>query len=259
MSNSNAEAVARIAALRASHDHLRDVAGGLTSEQLRSPGYPSEWTIAQTLSHLGSGAEINGLIFDAGVAGEAPPVQENFQAIWAVWDGKAPEDQGPDALAADDVLVKKFEALDDDQLSTLEFSNWSGPVDTATLAAFRLSEHAVHAWDVEVMLDPSATILPQAVGAVLEVARGLVGFAGKPGPAGRIHVTLTDPAREYALNLGEKVSLEPWDGGDATGELGLPAEAFLRLLYGRLDPAHSPSVTARDIDPDALRAVFPGF
>src|ERR1700754_3970059 len=113
MSNSNAEAVSRIEALRASHDHFRDVAGSLTSAQLRSPGYPSEWSIAQTLSHLGSGAEINGLIFDAGVAGEAPPTQENFQAIWSVWDNKAPEEQGPDSIAADAVLVQKFESLTD--------------------------------------------------------------------------------------------------------------------------------------------------
>lgn len=38
-----------------------------------------------------------------------------------------------------------------------------------------------------------------------------------------------------------------------TRERGYP------LIYGRLDPAHSPSVTATNVDPDALRAVFPGF
>jgi hypothetical protein len=49
---------------------------------------------------------------------------------------------------------------------------------------------------------------------------------------------------------------------DAEGlnEVSMPAEALLRLAYGRLDPAHTPSdvVTSPD-DLDRLRAVFPGF
>ena len=259
MSTSDAEALTRIAALRASHDRLAAVAAPLTADQVRSPGYPSEWTIAQVLSHLGSGAEINGLIFAAGVNGTPPPEQSDFQAIWAVWDAKNPDEQAIDALVADERFVAKIEALTAEQRASATFENWSGPTDIAGFVSSRLSEHAVHVWDVEVMLDPSATVLPQAVGIVLDVAQVLVGFAGKPGPAGRIHVTVTDPDREYALVLGEKVALESWDGGESTGELSLSAEAFLRLIYGRLDPAHSPSVTATNVDLDALRAVFPGF
>jgi uncharacterized protein (TIGR03083 family) len=256
---SKTDALVPIAALRASHDRLRAVAARLSPEQLRGPSYASEWTIAQVLSHLGSGAEINGLVFDAGMSGQEPPTQDALQAIWAVWDAKGPDEQAADALTADATLVEKLEALDADQRATVSFALWSGPSDAAGLAASRLSEHAVHVWDVEVMLDKAATVLPQAVEIVLGVATHLIGFAGKPGPAGRIHVTTTDPHLEYALVLGDKVALEPWDGGESTGELGLPAEAFLRLIYGRLDPAHTPSVTATNVDLDALRVVFPGF
>lgn len=259
MSTSEADALTRIAALRASHDRLRAVAAPLTPEQVRGPGYPSEWSIAQVLSHLGSGAEINGLIFDAGVNGTPAPQPADFQAVWAVWDAKNPDDQAADALVSDARLVEKVEALSAEQRASVTFDVWSGPTDVGGFASTRLSEHAVHTWDVEVMGDPAATVLPQAVPILLEIVQGLVGFAGKPGPAGRIHVTLTDPDREYALVLGEKVALEAWDGGESTGSLGLPAEAFLRLVYGRLDPAHSPSVTAENVDLDALRAVFPGF
>jgi hypothetical protein len=40
--------------------------------------------------------------------------------------------------------------------------------------------------------------------------------------------------------------------------LVLPAEAFARLIYGRLDPEHTPPVTG-DIDTvDDLRRAFPG-
>ena len=251
--------LAGIAALRASHDRLHAVVASLSPEQLRGRGYPAEWSIAQVLSHLGSGAEINGLVFDAGLAGSEPPAQEAFQAIWAVWDAKSPDEQAADALKSDAVLVEKLEALDADQRAAASFSVWGGPTGVAGFAASRLSEHAVHVWDVEVAVDPTATILPAAVGIVLGVAGQLIEYTGKAGPAGRIHVTVTDPDREYALVLGEKVALQPWDGGESTGELSLPAEAFLRLAYGRLDPAHTPQVTAKGVDLDALRAVFPGF
>jgi hypothetical protein len=40
----------------------------------------------------------------------------------------------------------------------------------------------------------------------------------------------------------------------------MPAEALLRLSYGRLDAAHTPAdVEADPADLDRLRAVFPGF
>jgi hypothetical protein len=51
-----------------------------------------------------------------------------------------------------------------------------------------------------------------------------------------------------------------WDGGESTGSLQIPAEAFLRLIYGRLDPANTPDgIKAEDVSLDDLRSVFPGF
>ena len=51
-----------ISALRHSHDRLRASVEPLGPDQLTQRSYPSEWTIAQVLSHLGSQAEIFGLI-----------------------------------------------------------------------------------------------------------------------------------------------------------------------------------------------------
>jgi uncharacterized protein (TIGR03083 family) len=252
-------ALTRIAALRSAHDRLQAVVEPLTPEQIRGRGYPSEWTIAQVLSHIGSGAEINALILDAGLSGSEPPVQADFVAIWDRWNAKGPDEQAADALKYNRVLVEKIEALDADQRATATFTIWSGPVSLSDFAGSRLSEAAVHLWDVEVVVDPTATVTPEAVGIIADGVSRLIGFAAKPGPAGRIHVTTTDPDREFALTLGEKVALEPWDGGESTGTLAIPAEAFMRLAYGRLDPDHTPPVTATGIDLDTLRAVFPGF
>ena len=38
----------------------------------------------------------------------------------------------------------------------------------------------------------------------------------------------------------------------------MPAEAFIRLVYGRLDPAHTPAVDGDAALLDQLRATFPG-
>jgi hypothetical protein len=44
----------------------------------------------------------------------------------------------------------------------------------------RLSEHAIHTWDVEVALDPAATIAPVPVELLIDSFDRTIGFAGKP-------------------------------------------------------------------------------
>jgi uncharacterized protein (TIGR03083 family) len=252
-------ALARVQALRGAHDRLQAVTESLSPEQLRDRAYPTEWTIAQVLSHIGSGAEISTLTFDAALAGKEPPVQADLMAIWDRWNAKGPDEQAADALKYNAVLVEKLESLDADQRATTTFASWIGPTNLIGFAGLRLSEAAAHLWDIEVAVDPSATIRADAVSIIVADIHRLIGFASKPGPVGRIHVTTTDPDHEYALILGQKVELARWDGGESTGTLTLPSEAFLRLAYGRLDPEHTPEVTASGIDLDTLRAVFPGF
>jgi len=41
--------------------------------------------------------------------------------------------------------------------------------------------------------------------------------------------------------------------------LQLPAEAMVRLVYGRLDTQHTPVAVAGDGRLDQLRTAFPGF
>jgi hypothetical protein len=54
------------------------------------------------------------------------------------------------------------------------------------------------------------------------------------------------------------VSLEASDGGPADATLLLPAEAFIRLVYGRLDEMHAGGIRAAGVSLDVLRPVFPG-
>jgi hypothetical protein len=52
-------------------------------------------------------------------------------------------------------------------------------------------------------------------------------------------VVTSDPARRFMLDLGAQARLDPAGDGQAPGSLRLPAEALIRLVTGRLDPAHT--------------------
>ena len=66
----------RMAALWASHHRLDAATRSLTAGQVTAPSYCTEWTIAQVLSHLGSGSQLFELRLEAGLAGTEPPGQE---------------------------------------------------------------------------------------------------------------------------------------------------------------------------------------
>jgi uncharacterized protein (TIGR03083 family) len=152
-----------ISALRHSHDRLRASVQSLGPDQLTQRSYPSEWTIAQVLSHLGSQAEIFGLILEAGLAGQEPPAREEFPPIWDKWNAKDPQAQAADALRADQATLERLESMDADERERLHLKLFGMDIDTAGFARLRLSEHAVHTWDVLVALDPAATLAPDAV------------------------------------------------------------------------------------------------
>ena len=80
-----------------------------------------------------------------------------------------------------------------------------------------------------------------------------------PGEPRVVTVRTTDPPRRFIVELtAEGATLAPSD--DSTGEvdLTLPAEAFVRLLYGRLDPAHTPPIPGDPALLDRLRTTYPG-
>src|ERR1700733_10611163 len=101
-----------IGTLRHSHDRLQALVEPLGQDQLEQRSYASEWSIAQVLSHLGSGAEIFGLFLAAGLTGQDPPGREAFGPIWEVWNAKSPQAQAADALRADAVTLARFESMD---------------------------------------------------------------------------------------------------------------------------------------------------
>jgi len=253
-----------ISALRHSHDRLRASVELLGPDQLTQRSYPSEWTIAQVLSHLGSQAEIFGLMLEAGLAGQEPPGREEFPPVWDRWNAKDSQAQASDALRADQATLERLESMDAGERERLHLKLFGMDIDAAGFARMRVSEHAVHTWDVVVALDPAATLAPDAVALLIDTLPQVAGRSAKPdGQQRKVRVSTTDPAREFILETGDEVTLSSSDG-DATPELGLselrlPAEALIRLIYGRLDEAHTPPAETAGVELDELRQIFRGF
>jgi uncharacterized protein (TIGR03083 family) len=249
-----------IDALRHSHDRLQALVEPLDLGQLQERSYCTEWSIAQVLSHIGSGDEIFGLWLDGALSGQDPPGGDAFGPIWSTWNAKEPQAQAADGLRADEALVERLEFLDADQRARLRLQLFGMDLDAAGLVRMRVSEHAVHTWDVAVALDPSATVPPDAVGLLIDTVGQLAAWAGKPdGKQRRLRIQTSDPERHFVLETGTAVTLTAADGGDEPPDLRLPAEAFIRLVYGRLDPAHTPPVETGSADLDELRRLFPGL
>jgi uncharacterized protein (TIGR03083 family) len=252
-----------LSALRASQERLARQVASLSDADLTRRSYASQWSIAQVLSHLGSQAEITGLMLDAGLGAFEPPEREVIGAIWDRWNAKTPREQADDMLAADATVLAKLESLDAEQRAGLQLNVFGMDLDFAAFAGMRLNEHALHSWDVAVALDPDATIPAESVEHVVDRLGMIASRSGRPaaGPV-RVAVTTTAPDRRFALSLGDPVSLA--EAAEAAGAeptdatLELPAEALIRLVYGRLDPAHTPEVAARGIELDELRRAFPG-
>ena len=253
-----------ISALRHSHDRLRASVEPLGLDQLNQRSYPSEWTIAQVLSHLGSQAEIFGMILDAGLAGQEPPGREAFPPVWDKWNAKDPQAQASDALVADQATLERLESMDADEQERLHLQLFGMDIDATGFARLRLSEHAVHAWDVLVALDPSATLASDATALLIDTVDQVAARSGQPdGRPRTVRVSTTDPERRFILETGDAVTLTPSDdeGPPESGrsELRLPAEAFIRLIYGRMDEAHTPPAETAGIELDELRQIFRGF
>jgi uncharacterized protein (TIGR03083 family) len=238
---------------------LRELVRGLDVHELENPSYDTDWTIADVLSHLGSGAVLMGRRLEAALAG-APLPDDVAQPVWDEWNAKSPQAKADDALAEDERLGKAFEAVDEAARQRIEFPFGPMSVSFETAAGLRLNEHALHTWDVEVMTDRRAG-LPADAAAVIIDNLGLIGrFAAKPtGEEREVRVRTCDPVRHFTVRLTVGSALLLDGDGGVDPDLELPAESFCRLVYGRLDPDHSPAVSANGEVLDLLRRVFPGI
>lgn len=248
----------RLHVLAESVGHLSDVASTIDPSDYGAPAYPSEWTIADTFSHLGSGAVIGQRRFEDSLAQRESDPTFNT-SVWDEWNAKDPAAQVADCLTSDAALLSSLESSTEEQRSAFHFMMGPFAFDFDGLVGLRLSEHVLHTWDIEVARIPDAALPNEAANAILNGSQFIVGRTAKPtGEARSVSVRTVDPPRDFTLILDTDTVelLESSFGGSA--DLELPAESFVRLIYGRLDEEHTPA-TVNGAVVDDLRSVFPGF
>jgi uncharacterized protein (TIGR03083 family) len=254
---SEASADAHLAALRLSADRLRTIASGLTDEQLRERAYPADWTVAQVLSHLGSAAVIMQRRLDDALAGVTTP-DDFAPGVWDVWNAKTPAQQRDDSLAADENLLARITAMTGDERERLALPMGPLTLGFTEFVATRLNEHALHTWDVDVAFNPAATLPGEVAAFVVDNLELVARYTAKPtGDTTAITVATVAPEHRFTIRrTPDSVTFSTGQAG-AAPDVELPAEAFARLVYGRLDNEHTPDGKRDDIL-NTLRQIFPG-
>ena len=74
-----------LASLQSSVDRLAALVGPLDDDAIIAPAHPTEWSVAQVLSHLGSGAVIFARRVTDALAGVETP-EDFIPSVWAEWD-----------------------------------------------------------------------------------------------------------------------------------------------------------------------------
>lgn len=248
-----------IYALRSSVDRLAGLVRPLDDRSLSARAYPTEWTLADVLSHLGSGAVISRRRLQATLDNTEPPDDFN-QRVWDEWNAKSPRAKADDGLAADAELMAALEETAPEDRARFKSSMGPLELDWDAFIGMRLNEHLLHEWDVAVTLDATVPLAQDGTEVVVDNLELIARFTSKPnGNPRTIVVGSTDPERLFVVTVEpEQVGFTSVEPGDKP-EILMPAESLIRLIYGRLDPDHTPpTVVGERALLDQLRSLFPG-
>jgi uncharacterized protein (TIGR03083 family) len=162
--------------LHRGHDAAVSLARSLGPDAYQRISYCPDWTVAQVFAHLGSGAEVGMAILDAGLNQRPGP---DPMPIWDRWNARPPGEMVNDFI---DTNGRYLEALDrvaatDSSASRFPFHTYQ--IDLATHLTFRLSEPAIHTWDIRVAFQAAAEIDADAAPSWSTLTRSI---CSAPGP-----------------------------------------------------------------------------
>jgi hypothetical protein len=245
-----------LAALDSTSVGLRKIVQELPEEKLALPafGRPGGWSVAQVLSHLGSAAEICTTLVRRGAEGDlTPPTGDDAKPVWATWDAMAGPEQREAWFEADqthrDVLATVGKSI--------AIPYFAGPLSLSEYAGYRLSEQALHGWDIEVVLDRGATVREsELLWQRIDLVVSRFHDADTRKRLAPRTVTVPDGSLEITESELHLTGTKAENPGEA--QLTGGREAVLRLFYGRNRPEDGLQ-TAGDTTLDDFRQLFPGF
>jgi uncharacterized protein (TIGR03083 family) len=229
-----------VTAIRREYETLDRWLSAISPAYWEGPTNCTEWTVRQVVSHLGSGAEIHLLTIQEQLDGAAPVTPEVRQRIWSHFDSLAPDALYRDFRGRNLAYLSYLEGLPPDRRErTVKFFMGERPV--AGYAVYRLFELSLHSWDIRVGLDPTVRLLPTSVAPLWSVLAENVNRRAKAEAKTELNGTVWGIAvhgpveRQMALVVRDgTVALTDAPPSPPAALLRLPAEAFIRLVSGRL-------------------------
>lgn len=247
-----------LTSLEVSCARLRHLVEQLGPDRLEGQAYPAEWSIAEVLSHIGSGAAIMQRMLTATVLGsQVPP--DFAQSVWDEWDAKPALAQASGALDADQALLASVRSMTSAEQIDFRLPLGAQTVDLSGFLQSRLTEHSLHTWDIEVVSNSAASLPFESTRLIIDSLATIARRFGKPAScASALSVRTVDPIRYFEIvDDGAGVTLKPAEPTQSP-DLDISAEAFIRLIYGRLDPGHTPVNVGGTVHLTKLRRMFPG-
>lgn len=255
----------------------------LATRDLDGPAI-GDWSIREVIAHLVVVADFYAGNVERGAAGDcAPPPGRppagSMRGASAAAGVLAGATATATATSADPLgafeqsaerLNVQLSGLSEDQLD-LPGYHPGGLLPLNRFLLLRAKELCVHEWDMRAPNDASARISELGVAAVLQIideniASGSLRWAYRPdaGVAAPLHVAveLDDPVRWSAAFTvtADSVDMhdadEPPTSGPADATIAGDAEAFVRVVYGRLDPDTAAENGALTFDPPELAGRF---
>jgi uncharacterized protein (TIGR03083 family) len=257
-------------AVRDEYQTLDRYLGALAPDRWRGPTACTEWNLTKLVSHLSSGAVLNLRLVKSGLEGAPPHTQEERQQVWSHFDSLQPEQLYREFQQANTDIQTYLDQLPQDQRER-RIPSFLGEVPVAVLTRARLAEISLHSWDARVALDPTARLLFDSVGPLVDQTLAYMGRRSSADERARLAGTLYEldlegrNRRRVALVVNQD-GVTVADPGQTTPKatLWLTGEAFVRLVAGRfpLEAAERNGELALDGDRQAalrLNALFPGY
>ena len=228
------------------------------------------WNVQKVVSHVGSGADLHLKTLKTALEGAPAVTQPERQAVWDFFDSLPPDQLLPAFQDRARAYVDYLDGLSAEEGQTRLVQSFLGETPVVNFAQSRLSETALHSWDVRVALDATARLLADTVRAQFPYVLDGLTRRSKAEVRGelagtRIALEVFGPvAQRFTLAIDADGVRASEGVGEADATLRLPAEAFVRLHSGRLPLERAES--AGDVVMDGnrakalrLNALFAGF
>ena len=238
----------RIQLGQAAAEQLTQYLHTLSADAWHHPSACVGWEVCDVVGHLALGAEFYASTVARGVQGDtAPPAGAPLPGVRNAQRAIAYRERlGDQLLATFTGRTAHFYQL----LQSLSPQDWEKPCyhpfglrPVQRFITMRLAELAMHAWDIQSALDPTAALFPDSLPVFMELVPRIVSRLRMQPDARRLvplrcPFTVTGAVRSQydMLMTTDQVRMEPGGVTAADVTCCCDTETFVLLMYGRLAP-----------------------